>query len=80
MKIQSSLHVSLPALTAVQPLASLAFGYVLFLERLRHDGRIGGYLGIVLLALGVLITQMKETPGIAPNVAPAGVGTGRTDT
>ena len=80
----SSLHVSLPPLTAVQPVASLAFGYVLFLERLRHDGRIGGYLGIVLLAFGVLITQMKETPAgtpdVAPGIAPDAVGTVRTDT
>ena len=56
----SSLHVSLPALTAVQPVASLAFGSLLFLERLRSNGRVGGYIGIALLALGVLITQIKE--------------------
>lgn len=58
----SSLHVSLPALTAVQPLASAAFGAMLFREQLDPNGRVGGYVGIVLLVVGVVITQIRETP------------------
>ena len=69
----SSLRVTLPALTAIQPLAGLAFGHVLFDERLRHtlEGRLGGYGGMVVLALGVVITQLRETP-VAPLVQVAG--------
>lgn len=57
-----TLRLVLPGLTAIEPVAALAFGHILFDERLHKtlEGRLGGYGGMALLAIGVAITQIQE--------------------
>lgn len=63
-----SLRLVLPALTAIEPVAALGFGHVLFNERLRDTptARLSGYGGMALLAIGVVITQRQEAAIVAP--------------
>ena len=67
------LAASLPAISTVDPLLSIALGVIIYDEQIRHGPTAGVGLAAMLLALGVAIIQLARAGIAAPTSSePAG--------
>jgi len=64
------LAASLPAISTVDPLASIVLGVVVYDEQIRHRLAQGFGLGALLLALGVAVIQLSRLENGAPEASP----------
>jgi hypothetical protein len=60
------LAASLPAISTVDPLFSIALGVIIYDEQIRHGLTAGVGLGALLLVLGVAIIQLSRAGLAAP--------------
>ncbi len=67
------LAASLPAISTVDPLLSIALGVIIYDEQIRHGPTAGVGLAALLLALGVAIIHLARAGIAAPTSSePAG--------